>query len=114
MGDAMVDKSEAICIEHGVTREDFRWGRIWKGTPAALLAAGIVQREWLADGSERDKRGRMVRTKKIEHAGHTFRVQWMSRSTYEVWEEFSEAERLESERRDEFENELRNQAAQRF
>jgi hypothetical protein len=102
----MVDKSEATSIEHGVSREDLWWGRIWKGTKEGLLAGGIVKEDWLADGSERDKRGRVVHSKKIEHAGRTFDVRRKSRRRYEVWESYSEAERIEREKRRELEKEL--------
>ena len=101
---------EPRTVAAGVTRTDCLWGHIWKGTAEALLAAGVVQGDWLADGSERDKRGRVVRSKQIARAGSTFKVRRTSSRQYQVEEHYGEGERLERERRLKFEKELRDQA----
>lgn len=52
-------------VAPGVLRTEYHWGYILNGSEAALTSAALVQESWLEDGTARDKRGRVVRSKRL-------------------------------------------------
>ena len=92
---------DVTMIGPGVTREAFWWGYIYEGSGEALLACGVVEKEWLADGIERDRRGRIVRTKYAKRAGRELAIERTSARRYQVRESYTETERKRFEQRKE-------------
>lgn len=85
----------------GVKVEEFHWGEIFNGSEAALVAAGLVQSEWLPgkpgnnkisnvvvfeDGKARVLVGRGRST------GDRVNIKRTAKDRYEVWKEYSEDE----------------------
>lgn len=61
MGRAM---DEYVVVAPGVKRNDCHWGYYLQGRKDDLIASGLVKAEWLPDESVRDKRGRVIRSRK--------------------------------------------------
>src|SRR5687767_11285741 len=53
-------------VAPGVFRiESAWWGHYYDGPKAAMIAACLAKAEWFADGQERNRRGLVVRTKRL-------------------------------------------------
>jgi hypothetical protein len=61
---------DVIAIAPGVTREEFGcWGYQFVGTKDALIRSALAQESWFVALGERDRLGRMARSKKFEIDG---------------------------------------------
>jgi len=82
-------------VAPGVWRTDCPvWGYYLVGSRDALISAGLAQADWLQDGTERDKRGRAVRSKRQIVNGRRISTTMHNdkRQTYTVDVGFTEAE----------------------
>ena len=61
--------SDEYIIAPGVTRLDCDWGHCLKGRQEAIIKAGLAMPDWFADGSTRNERGQVVRSKSFEFNG---------------------------------------------
>lgn len=94
-------------VAPGVKRREQTWGYRLEGSKQALISSGLVQASWLADGTERNKRGHTVRTKHLTVDGchiHTYMTN-PKRELFEVWVNYPKAERDARERTEEIERE---------
>lgn len=81
-------------IAPGVTRTYCSWGSIYRGSRDSLVSASIVQTAWLADGTERTKRGQVVRTKEFEVDGRSGKCTFNAKSKlYSVSIDYGDHER---------------------
>lgn len=85
---------------HRTSTKRFRVGEylyhtIYEGTREELLARGVLSDASLfADGSERDARGRVKRTRIAEIDGRRVKVTWQrERGLYEIWIDANDEER---------------------
>ena len=93
---------ESVRIVSDLVQKDLWWGTIYKGTKDSLVGAGICKPEWLADGSECDRRGRTVRSKRIECDGKRVETHQRGSRKYEVWIRYPEHELERRRKREEF------------
>lgn len=92
--------TDRVDVAPGVVRTDWFWGYCLEGTKEDLLRAGFAKDEWFPSG-ERDKRGRVVRTKKLEVDGRLIECRQEGKERFRVYVHHSERERELAEARNE-------------
>ncbi len=71
---------EITTIAPGVTRTDCDWGYYLEGAQEALIGAGLATAEWFADGTERNTKGQVVRSKRFQVDGRAVETTTRQRS----------------------------------
>lgn len=106
----MANRNDTAKLHDDLKVEEYSWGRIFKGSEAALVAAGLVQSEWLPGKPggnkvstvvvfEEDGKGHLLvggHAGKREHLN----IKRAGKNSYCVWKSFSPAE-VECRRREE-------------
>lgn len=87
----MADEND-IAIAPGVTRFASCWGYVLRGRKEDLIAANVARPEWFADGTERNKRGQIVRTRRVFADGRKVECRQITARRFEVWCYYSEEE----------------------
>jgi hypothetical protein len=87
-------------VAPGVTRSEYWWGYYLNGSKEALLSAGLVQEDWLQDGTVRNKRGYVVRSMSLTIDGRRIKTNVANdkRQTVTVLMNFTKAELAAGER----------------
>ena len=83
---------EVVALAPGVTKTVQPWGYIVHGTKDALIAAGLFREEHFADGEERDRRGRIARSKYFVYQGRQTRTFPRGRYRFEAWVQYGDSE----------------------
>lgn len=87
-------------VAPGVRRsEDSHWGYILEGSKEALISDGLAQESWFADGKARNKRGHVIRSKKLTVDGRTITTVMTNpkRQMFRIDTEFTDAEKSSRE-----------------
>lgn len=71
-------------IAPGVRRCNCSWGYILEGRRDDLLAANLAQPEWFANGDQRDKYGRTVRSIRAVHEGRKIECRQVTKHRYDI------------------------------
>lgn len=58
-------KCDAVTVAPGVTRRDDGWCYYLEGEQEAIIKAGLAKPDWFEDGSRRNKKGYVIRTKNL-------------------------------------------------
>jgi hypothetical protein len=66
---ALLAAYQRVEVAPGVIWMRFSWGDWCQGSREAVLAAGLVEPEWLADGVKRNEHGKVIRTHRILAGG---------------------------------------------
>lgn len=93
---------EVATIAPGVKRTELSWGYYLEGKKEALIASGLAEPSWFADRSQRNKRGQIVRSKKLIVDGRKVQTTWPQIGPTTVIFHYTEAERQAHEEKETF------------
>ena len=79
-------------VAPGVTQRNHSWGFILTGTKAALITAGVCKGNWFVSEIDRDKQGRVKRSKNVTRNGRSIRTCVPAKGPCEVWVRYSSQE----------------------
>lgn len=89
---ATTNDPDIFTVAPGVVRHNCCWGYYLMGRKEAIIAAGLVSESWFADGTQRNKRGQVVRLKEMSVDGRRIRTTISAKGHGEVNVFYTEAE----------------------
>src|SRR5260221_143145 len=93
--------SDTSTVAPGVTRRQCFWGYYLEGSKDALIASGLAHADWFIAPGERDKRGRVARSKKLKIDGHLVETRVPDKGPAFVGFHYTAQERERAEQRPE-------------